>query len=80
MEKLRQNAINAIEATTKLPAKKKFPQEFLDTLFAAAEASYEQLQLIAEANMPDRDKRGPILFLSGNFPRGVFGGARQTGS
>lgn len=68
-ETLRQNAIKLIKTMTKLPAKKKFRKRFSDAVFATAEAMYEQLQLIAEANMPARDKKAPIIFLSGDFPR-----------
>jgi hypothetical protein len=68
MEKLRQNAIKLIQAMTKLPGKKNFRKKFSDAVFAAGEATYAQLQLIAEYNLPDSGKKSPLMFLGSNFP------------
>ena len=41
----------------------------LDALFWAGEAQFEQVALLAQANVPNRAKKAPLLFLSGIFPR-----------
>jgi hypothetical protein len=65
---LRENAIKLIEGAMKIVRERGDGEKFSDGVFWAGEAQFEQMALIAQANMPDRVKKGPLIFLGGNFP------------
>jgi hypothetical protein len=68
-EKLRANAIAMMEGVTKITSSPEYsPERISEALFAANEAAVAQVTLIAEYNLPNRDKQTPMAFLSSRFP------------
>ena len=68
-EKLRCNAIAMMEGVTKITPSPEYSSERIsEALFAVNEATVAQVMLIAEYNLPDRDKKVPMVFLSSRFP------------
>jgi hypothetical protein len=65
----RENAIKLIEATAKCLGEEKLNSKAFDALFAVSEAAAEQMLLIAQANLQDRNAKRPIVFVMGDFPR-----------
>jgi hypothetical protein len=66
---VRAAAIKLIETAVNLFKDRADAEKVLDGLFWAGEAQFEQVALLAQANVPDRAKKAPLLFLSGIFPR-----------
>jgi Protein of unknown function (DUF2971) len=67
-EQLRRDAIAMMEGATKITSSEYPPERISEALFAGNEAVAAQMMLIGEYNVPDHDKRMPMVFLSGRFP------------
>ena len=66
-EKLTQAAIAMMEGVTNLMSSEE-QQKLLEAFFARTEATTAQLALISEYNLPNREKKMPIVFLASRFP------------
>ena len=67
-EKLRRSAVAMMEGVTKIPPSEFPPERLSEALFAASGGIAAQMMLINEYNLPDREKRKPITFLTHRFP------------
>jgi hypothetical protein len=67
-EELTQTAIAMMEGVTNFMSSEHHSDNKLEAFFAATEAMSAQLMLINEYNLPNREKRMPVVFLAGRFP------------
>jgi hypothetical protein len=65
----RDNLIKLIEATGRCIREEHFDAAKLDVMFGVSEAMAEQVLLIAQANLQDREAKRPITYIMGDFPR-----------
>lgn len=68
VETLRGHAVSMMEAVARIAPSQDPPEKVAETLFALSEATAQQVMLVNEYNLPERDQQAPLLFLTGRLP------------
>ena len=77
MKRSRLSAIKLIQAFALLRSDKEFSKKFSDSVFAVGESAYAEMQLIAEYNLQDQNKKSPLVFLGGSYPTAYLAALRK---